>query len=140
MKIIASKKNREEESGLFVRDGDFAYKISHPGHAVQKTYRAYVTGPLSKEKIMRLRKGVDIGGYTTAPAHVEIIKQGLKSALVEIRISEGRNRQVRKMFAAVGCRVTELERTEIGGVKIGHLKQGYTRKMTRSEIEMLLGE
>ena len=125
---------------FMTNDGDFAYKITHPGHETEKTYRAYVSGALSAGKLARLRKGVDIGGYVTAPAHVEVVKQGRSSALVEIRIREGRNRQVRKMFASVGCRVMELERTAIGGVRLGHLKQGYTRKMTRAEIEMLLGE
>jgi len=125
---------------ILTNDGDFAYKLAHPKHEIVKTYRAQVSGALSKEKLAKLRKGVDIGGYVTAPAWVEIVKQGANSAVVEIRIGEGKNRQVRKMFAAVGCRVTELERTAIGGVRLGYLKQGHIRKMTRSEIEMLLNE
>ena len=123
---------------IMTNDGEFAYKLAHPKHDVVKTYRALVRGVLSKEKLAKLRKGIDIGGYKTNPAYVEIVKQALNSALVEIRISEGRNRQVRKMFAAVGCRVTELERTAIGGVRLGFLKQGHIRKMTRQEIDMLL--
>ena len=83
---------------------------------------------------------MDIGGYVTAPARVGILKQGANSAIVEIRLHEGKNRQVRKMFAAVGCRVTELERTAIGDVRLGHLKPGHIRKITRQEIEMLLSE
>jgi len=125
---------------IMTNDGEFAYRLSHPKHEILKTYRATVRGVLSKEKIARLRKGVDIGDYVTAPAYVELIKQGANTALVEIRLGEGRNRQVRKMFAAVGCRVSELERTAIGGLRLGHLKPGHIRKITRSEIEMLLGE
>jgi len=125
---------------ILTNDGEFAYRLSHPRHEILKTYRAEIRGVLSKEKLAKLRKGVDIGGYITAPAYVDLLKQGANTALVEIRLGEGRNRQVRKMFAAVGCRVTGLERTAIGGVRLGRLKQGHIRKITRSEIEMLLGE
>jgi len=125
---------------IMTNDGGFAYRLAHPKHEILKTYRAEVSGPLSKEKIARLRKGVDIGGYVTAPAYVEVMKQGPKTATVEIRIGEGKNRQVRKMFAAVGCRVEELERIAIGGVRLGYLKPGHIRKMKRQEIEMLLCE
>jgi len=132
----------EATTGLLIltNDGDFAYKLAHPKHEIVKTYRAVVRGVLSKEKIARLRKGVDIGGYITAPARVELLKQSAGSALVEVRLHEGRNRQVRKMFAAVGCRVTDLERTAVGGVRLGYLKPGHIRKMKREEIEMLSGE
>jgi len=125
---------------ILTNDGEFAYRLAHPKHEILKTYRALVRGVLSKEKLAKLRRGVDIGGYVTAPAHVRIVKQSANSVLVEIRLGEGKNRQIRKMFAAVGCRVAELERTAIGGVRLGYLKQGHIRKMTRAEIEMLLGE
>ena len=125
---------------ILTNDGDFAYRLAHPKHEVLKTYRASVRGVISGAKIARLRKGVDIGGYITAPAHVRLVKQGASSAIVEVRLHEGRNRQVRKMFAAVGCRVTELERTAIGDVRLGYLKPGHIRKMKREEIEKLPGE
>jgi len=130
-----------QTTGLLImtNDGEFAYKLTHPGREVTKTYRAHVSGALSREKLARLRKGVDIGGYVTAPAVVEIVKEGAHSAIVEVRICEGKNRQVRKMFAAVGCRVMELERVAVGGVFLGRLKPGHMRKMTRKEIELLLG-
>ena len=131
-----------ETTGLLImtNDGEFAYKLMHPKHGTEKTYRAFVSGVLSFQKLGRLRRGVDIGGYITAPAEVQIIKQGANSVVVEVRLNEGKNRQVRKMFAAVGCRVMELERTAIGGVYLGRLKPGHTRKMTNAEIELLLGK
>lgn len=131
-----------QTTGLLImtNDGDFAYRLTHPKHEMLKTYRAHVSGSLSKEKLAKLRRGVDIGGYVTAPAQADVVKQNMNSAIVDIRLGEGKNRQVRKMFAAVGCRVTELERTAVGGVYLGRLKQGHTRKMTRAEIELLLGE
>jgi len=125
---------------IMTNDGDFAYRLMHPKYEKSKTYRVLVRGVLSNEKAAKLRKGVDIGGYTTLPAELHIIKQNASNALAEIKIREGRNRQVRKMFSAVGLKVMELERTAIGGVYLGHLKAGHMRKMTRSEIESLLSE
>ena len=131
-----------QTSGLLImtNDGDFAYKLMHPKYEKTKTYRALVKGVLSNEKIAKLRKGVDIGGYVTLPAEVNLIKQNPGTALVEIKIREGRNRQVRKMLSAVGLKVAELERIAIGSLFLGRLKPGHMRKMTKQEIEILLSE
>ncbi|WP_027400498.1 pseudouridine synthase [Anaerovorax odorimutans] len=122
---------------LMTNDGDLAYKLTHPKHHIYKTYRAKVTGYLSNEKINKLRKGVDIGGFITSKANVKVIKQAEHSAIVEIQIYEGKNRQVRKMFSAVGNKVIELQRIAIGDLKLGHLKEGHYRKLTQKEIEYL---
>ena len=122
---------------IMTNDGDLAYHITHPKDEVYKTYRARVAGILSKEKVAQLRKGVDIGGFVTSRAKVNIIKGNAHSTIVEISIHEGRNRQVRKMFAAVGNPVQELERIAIGDIRLGHLKQGHYRKLTREEVEYL---
>ena len=131
-----------QTTGLLImtNDGEFANRIMNPKYEKIKTYRAYVTGVVSREKLGKLRRGVDIGGYITGAAEARVVKQGAGSAVVEIAIREGKNRQVRKMLAAVGCRVMELERIAIGPVKLGRLKPGHFRKMTRSEIELLSGE
>ncbi|MDR3305913.1 MAG: rRNA pseudouridine synthase [Clostridiales Family XIII bacterium] len=123
---------------IMTNDGDFAQRLTHPKHELLKTYRARVNGVLSREKLAKLRNGVDIGGYVTAPARVDMIKEGARSAIVEIRISEGKNRQIRKMFSAVGCKVAELERVAVGDVRLGQLKEGHWRKMTHREIDALL--
>lgn len=122
---------------LLTNDGDLAYRLSHPKHQVTKTYRAVVAGVLSGGRIASLRKGVDIGGFVTSPAQVKVIKQNPRSAVVEIKIHEGKNRQVRKMFAAVGNRVQELQRIAVGDLYLGRLKEGHYRKLTREEIEYL---
>ena len=122
---------------LMTNDGELANKLMHPKHKVVKTYRARVSGVISRERIAQLRKGVDIGGFVTSKAEVEVIKQSDRSAIVEIKIHEGKNRQVRKMFAAVGNKVLDLERTAIGDLYIGHLREGHYRKLTKSEIEHL---
>ena len=122
---------------IMTNDGDLAYRITHPKHEVYKTYRARVAGILSNEKVAKLRKGVDIGGFVTSRAKVNVIKGNAHSTIVEISIHEGKNRQVRKMFAAVGNPVQELERIAIGEIRLGHLKEGHYRKLTREEVEYL---
>ena len=122
---------------IMTNDGDLANKLSHPRHHVDKTYRAKVSGVLSGKKLAALRKGVDIGGFITSPARVTLIKQTERSAIVEITIHEGRNRQVRKMMKAVGCPVQELTRIAIGDIQLARLKEGSYRKLTKQEIEYL---
>ena len=105
---------------------------------VWKTYIATVSGVISDNRIARLRKGVDIGGFVTSPAKVRVIKQMPRHAVVEISIHEGKNRaKVRKMFAAVGNKVQELERVSIGDIRLGRLIAVTTASSPREEIEYL---
>lgn len=122
---------------IMTNDGDLTYTLTHPKHEVWKTYIATVSGVISDNRIARLRKGVDIGGFVTSPAKVRVIKHMPRHAVVEISIHEGKNRQVRKMFAAVGNKVQELERVSIGDIRLGRLMSGHYRKLTREEIEYL---
>lgn len=122
---------------ILTNDGDLAYRLTHPRHEIVKTYRALVSGYLSDGKIAKLRKGVDIGGFVTSEADVKLIRQMKNSTLVEIGIREGKNRQIRKMFRAVGCTVQQLERTAIGNIKLGRLLQGHYRKLKGDEIEYI---
>ena len=125
---------------ILTNDGDFAYKVAHPKHEQGKTYRAKVQGVMTREKIAKLKKGVDIGGFVTSPAEVEIHKELPRETVVDITIHEGRYHQVRKMFKAVGTPVVELERIAIGKVKLGRLAEGGYRKLTREEINTLMGK
>jgi len=129
-----------DTTGLLIltNDGDFSYKVAHPGHEILKTYRVCVEGVLSKERLAKLRKGVDLGDFVSSPAFVELIKQNHGNAITDIKIHEGKNRQIRKMFAAVGNKVKTLERTAIGNIKLGGLKPGHYRKLKREEIRELL--
>ena len=122
---------------LLTNDGNLTYRLTHPKHEVQKTYRAKVAGVLSPERVALLRKGVNIGGFTTSPAEVTVIKQMERFAIVEIKIHEGKNRQIRKMFAVVGNKVLDLDRIAIGDLYLGHLMVGHYRKLTKEEIEYL---
>ncbi len=81
---------------IMTNDGDLAYKLTSPHKNIYKTYVAEVSGLFLHRDAARLRNGVDIGGYVTKPAEVEILRQGANTTVVEVRIAEGKNRQVRE--------------------------------------------
>lgn len=129
-----------QTSGLLfmTNDGDFAYALTHPKHEVGKTYILRAEGSLSHRQLMRLRNGVDIGGFRTSPARVEVLKCTKRSTLLEMEIHEGKNRQIRRMLEAVGSRVIDLERVAYGNIVLGHLKPGRFRKLNPSEVAYLM--
>ncbi len=122
---------------IMTNDGQLTYTLTHPKHEVYKTYVAKMDGVISGARVAKLRRGVDIGGFVTSPAKVKVLKQMPRYAVVEISIREGKNRQVRKMFAAVGNKVRELKRTQIGEIRLGRLKEGHYRKLTKAEVDYL---
>ena len=123
---------------LFTNDGDLSYHVAHPSQKVWKTYIAVVAGRISKEELWALRNGVDIGDKKkTAPARVTVLKEKGDLTTLEICIHEGRNRQVRRMCKAVGHNVLDLQRTAIGDIALGRLREGTYRKLTPAEIEYL---
>ncbi|MBO4818514.1 MAG: rRNA pseudouridine synthase [Firmicutes bacterium] len=128
-----------DTTGLLImtNDGKLANHISHPRNAVWKTYEVEINIAISEEKMQKLRNGVDIGGYVTKPAEVRLLKQTSHASLLEVKICEGKNRQIRKMFKAVDAKVIALERTAIGEVRLGRTHPGTYRKLTKSEIDYL---
>lgn len=122
---------------LLTDDGDLTYRLTHPKHEFPKTYHALVQGVISRERELKLIRGVDIGGFVTSKARVRTLKVKSNTSLVEITIHEGKNRQVRKMFDAVGNPVIELKRVAFGEIQLGHLKEGACRKLTKKEFEYL---
>lgn len=130
-----------DTSGLLIltNDGDFANRVAHPSNRIEKTYIADVNGHVSDGALRALRGGVDIGGYTTRPAAVNVLSNGAHSAKLELRISEGKNRQVRRMFEAVGLKVVQLERVAEGRLQLGRLKPGSYRRLSPHEIGYLSG-
>jgi len=128
-----------DTSGLLIltNDTQFAERLTNPDHKVVKTYLAKCTGPLADEALEQLRRGVELTDGMTRPAEVRRVRDAEKYSHIEIRISEGRNRQVRRMAEAVGSKVVKLVRTAIGPVGIGELKIGEWRELTVSEIEKL---
>lgn len=122
---------------LMTNDGDLTYCITHPKHDIAKTYVAEVTGDVSMDTIIQLRRGVVLDGQKTSPAEVEVVGATQYGTKVEITIHEGRNRQVRRMFEALGCVVKKLKRTKEAGLVLGHLPLGKWRKLSESEVNML---
>lgn len=122
---------------LLTNDGDFAYEVSHPKHNVEKIYHAFVKGVPGRKELTMLEKGVIIDGVKTKSAKVDVLEVGKNSSIVEIRIHEGRNRQVRKMLEAVNHRVIELKRVAIGTINLGNLPLGKWRHLTEAEIKVL---
>lgn len=128
------------EGLLFLtNDGTFAYKMTHPAQHVPKKYRVTVAGVPRPEDLQKLRTGIDIGGYITAPARVELVKAAERAAQLNITIAEGKNRQVRKMCEAAGYPVLRLKRLRIGGVALGNLPAGKWRHLTEAELKTLYG-
>lgn len=126
-----------ETEGLLImtNDGDWANKVTHPRFESNKKYYAVLKGVLTIPELNRIRRGVMLDGKKTSPAECEIMEIDMGMTLVEIIIHEGRNRQVRKMFEAVGHTVKALKRESIGIIELGNLPEGRWRHLTSSEIE-----
>ena len=125
---------------LFTNDGNFAHRLLHPSHEVEKTYLAWVKGVPRDDAVQQLRQGVAIPSGTTAPAKVKrlrVNKDGV-TAKFEIAIHEGKKRQVRLMFKAVGHPVIRLKRVRIGNLRLGNLPSGQYRLLTTAEISELM--
>lgn len=121
---------------LLTNDGDLTYKLTHPKNNVEKTYIAIVDRKPDSEDLERFRKGLIIEGKKTAPAKIEIVKKDRLTTL-NIKIHEGRNRQVRKMCAAIGCNVVRLKRIAEGNLELGNLEKGKYRYLSDEEIRYL---
>ena len=125
---------------LFTNDGDFAYRLLHPSHEVEKTYLVWVKGVPSDDAVQRLRQGVTIPSGTTAPAKVKRLKVSKDGATArfEVVIHEGKKRQVRLMFKAMGHPVIRLKRVRIGNLRLDNLPSGEYRYLTPEELSELM--
>ena len=130
-----------ETSGLLLltNDGDLTYKLTHPKHEVDKTYVARVKGKLTPDEIKMFKSGLKIEDYVTAPAKLKVIRYDEKTnvSLLEIKIHEGKNRQVRKMCKAIHHPVLRLKRTAMGKIRIGECEIGKYRYLTEDEVKYL---
>lgn len=122
---------------LMTNDGAFAYRLTHPSHEVKKTYIAQVERQPSQQAIQQLRDGIEIVGGCTAPAIVVQIGCKGESTQFKLVIHEGKKRQIRRMFKAVGHKVIELKRVQIGSLKLGQLTLGEYRMLTPAEVQGL---
>ena len=131
-----------ETEGLLIvtNDGDFAQRVAHPRYGVSKTYHARVRGSVTSAARRELMTGVWLAGRRCCATWVKVLKQRAKESLVEITMHEGRNREVRRMLAAVGHPVTELRRIRIGSIADPALPPGKSRNLRQDEIQALLDD
>ena len=126
-------------SGLLIltNDGDLSNRLMHPSKEFPKTYRVRAAGTVTLNDIRKLENGVDIGGFITSEAEAKLVRHDKNSTIVDLTIHEGKNRQVRRMFDALGYPVQELERIGLGNLVIGRLATGSYRKLSKEEVEYL---
>ncbi len=129
-----------DTEGLIVltNHGDFAHRLAHPSYEVAKTYLAEVEGVVDQKTVTLLRKGVTLDDGPVRPDAVRLVSTAAARSLVEVRLHEGRNRIVRRLFDAVGHPVRRLSRTAIGPIRLGSLTVGEHRELTREELGALL--
>jgi 23S rRNA pseudouridine2605 synthase len=129
-----------ETDGLIIltNDGDFAHKLAHPSFEVPKTYLAEVAGQMHPATVKRLREGIQLDDGPVKPSSVKLVSTAEDRSLVKLTLHEGRNHIVRRTMEAVGHPVRKLSRTGIGPVRLGSLKSGDLRDLTRDELGGLL--
>jgi 23S rRNA pseudouridine2605 synthase len=120
-------------------DGEFANILMHPRGEIEKVYVAKIKGIPLRENIKKLEKGIMLEDGKTAPAKVKVLSADKKkqTAIIEIAIHEGRNRQVRRMFEAIGNEVVKLKRERYGFLTLGGLSAGDARELTPHEVKQL---
>ncbi len=123
---------------ILTNDGDLTFKLTHPRNEVPKTYLVKTEKPVTDEDLAKLRSGVVIDGIKTKKCNIRLIETLKSGSKLHITITEGRNRQVRKMFEAVGNNVDFLKRIKIGDLTLTGLDRGQVRPLTAREIDYLL--
>ncbi|MBN2789468.1 MAG: rRNA pseudouridine synthase [Candidatus Delongbacteria bacterium] len=128
----------KDSSGLLLltNDGDLTYKLMHPSFEKEKEYIVTTEETVTKRMIERFEKGITIEGYKTQPAKVK----RLQLTKISMVIKEGRNRQIRKMISKVGNNVLELKRVRVNNLRLGGLKEGEYRNLTKCEIKDLMSD
>ena len=124
---------------LLTNDGDYANKVAHPKYAIEKEYRVTIEGQIKESELAVLRKGVVVDGERMPSAKVEFLSEDDKFTKLSVVIDEGQNRQIRRMFEAIGKSIRLLKRVRIGQVRLGGLKRGDYRDLTEDELNSLVG-
>ena len=130
----------EDSTGLILltSDGEFAERIAHPRYGVPKTYLVKLAGRISEEDLQKVREGVHLSEGRTAGARVLVRRRTQVQSTLEVTIREGKNREVRRVFARVGHKVQSLKRIRIGPLTHRGLREGRWRALSREEVEALL--
>ena len=128
-----------DSEGLLIMttDGDLAQKLMHPSNEVPKTYLVKIEGTITESDLNPLRSGIEIDGYVTKKSKAHIVETNKEYTKIHITVIEGKNREIRKMFAAIGKEVVLLKRIKIGELSLRGLDRGAYRKLTAREIVYL---
>jgi pseudouridine synthase len=122
---------------LMTNDGELAHRLQHPRYKVPKTYLVKIHGRPLEEALAQLQQGISLEDGITAPAELHILEDDSKATWLSLTLREGRNHQVKRMCAAVGCPVLKLRRTQIGPIDLGNLRPGRSRKLNPREVRAL---
>lgn len=122
---------------LLTNDGDFDNSIIHPSKHINKTYLVYLKTKPTNSELTKLRNGIDIDGEITLPAEVKFVGNENEYYIIQIKIFEGKNREIRKMFTAINHKVYKLIRIKIGQLGLGDLKSGEYKLLTETDIEKI---
>lgn len=130
-----------ETEGLLIltNDGDLAFRLTHPKTEIPKTYMARIEGTLTEKDLNPIRSGIELDGILTKKCKAHIVETNKAYTKVHITITEGRNRQVRRMFEAIGKNVEFLKRISLGQLKLTGLDRGQCRALREDEIAYLKG-
>jgi pseudouridine synthase len=138
--VTVGRLDYDSEGLLFLtNDGDFCLKLTHPRYGVRKVYIAKVDGKVEPPTLRKLTEGILHDGETLKAQRATIIRAGKNGSIVELELSEGKNREIRRLFESQNIRVLRLQRTQIGRIKLGELPEGKWRALTEPEIKSLLG-
>jgi len=124
---------------LLTDDGELANRLIHPRYAVSKTYLVKVTGVPDEKDLAKLARGVSLEDGKTLPAKSRLVRTTRENSWIELTVTEGKNRLVKRMCMAVGHSVLKLKRTEFAGLGLGKLKPGEYRSLTENEVKRLKG-
>jgi 23S rRNA pseudouridine2605 synthase len=122
---------------LLTNDGELLARLTHPRHEVPKVYEAKVAGRVTAEDLRKMSEGLDVGDFMAQPAQARILKQNPHNTWVEITLREGKNRQVRRMFEALGHETLRLVRVAVGPIRLSELPKGRWRELSRLEAQAL---
>jgi pseudouridine synthase len=122
---------------LLTNDGDFTYLLSHPKFSIPRTYLVKVKGVPEEERLTRLKRGVMLEDGKAKAVSVQLLRQREKNSWIQVVVTEGRNRLVKRMFSAIGYPVLKLKRVGFGPIRLGDLRIGQFRYLTPEEIEKI---
>ncbi len=122
---------------LLTNDGELSNRLIHPKYKVEKTYHVLIKGNIDRDSLERLSNGIELDGKKTQPSKIRILDMGKKTTFIEIKLKEGKKRQIRRMLKEVGYEVKKLRRVKFGPIKLGRLKKGEWRYLTKKEVENL---